>query len=366
MHFMSSAYCHVSSPVATLQTVPGMVCRSSQGHSRERPLFSGCTRGRFLARGAESADAWHGAAVDPSGTRSHARLWVPSNGNMATIPDINVFRRRETLPVATAGTRRLGPAAVRRDPVAAAAVANVRDFDAFLRDRFKRDGWDNDGGALDLIVHDRTVPANAAWIGDGMRVGDAGGEFVRSPAQSPQFVAHEMSHGLVWSSAPSLGEGKFEAAVDESMADVMSSVYTRDWKFAEDITATGKPVRDLADPQVRHARELPTTDAAIKAADPHLLAGVPSLAAVRVADKLGLETTGDLWYRAIDDHLDSRARDASSGVGVFAAAARATLDAASQVHGNGSTEFNAVRDAWLSVGVQPRWRPSSRTGPDLD
>jgi Zn-dependent metalloprotease len=55
---------------------------------------------------------------------------------------------------------------------------------------------------------------------------------------------------------------------------------------------------------------------------------------------------GQIWYHALVDHLDSRAG--------FSGAARATLQAARDLYGDDSAQFSAVKDAWKSVGVDPR------------
>ena len=57
---------------------------------------------------------------------------------------------------------------------------------------------------------------------------------------------------------------------------------------------------------------------------------------------------GQIWYRALVEHLDSRAG--------FAGAARATLDAAAELHGAKSAQVGAVLQAWKSVGIDPRWK----------
>ena len=75
----------------------------------------------------------------------------------------------------------------------------------------------------------------------------------------------------------------------------------------------------------------------------HDLSGVPSLAAVRTADAIGRETMGKIWFTALTEHL--RPTDEFEG------AARATVEAATDLFGAAAKETNAVRDAWASVGV---------------
>jgi len=121
---------------------------------------------------------------------------------------------------------------------------------------------------------------------------------------------------------------------------------TKDWLIGEDVftpATQGDAIRDLAAPRYSNVKQLtPGADTEV-----HDVSGIPSLAAVRVADKIGRDQMGNIWYKALCDHLDSRAG--------FSGAARATLQSTIDLFGSSSPQFAAVTDAWKSVGVNARF-----------
>lgn len=246
----------------------------------------------------------------------------------------------------------------RSDPTAWTAYQNAIKVDDFLRSTFNRDGWDGKGTPLRVVVHAPDPETgdprmnNAYWDAERGKVylGDGDGRLFQPLGGALDVLTHETAHALVDSEVNLRYWGQ-QGAINESFADVLGTLADPDdWQVGEDVFTPGvknDAIRDLAAPRFAHTREIPP------GADPdvHDLSGVPSLAAVRVAEKIGREQMGQIWYRALVDHLDSRAG--------FPGAARATLEAASQLHGNDSKEFAAVMDAWKSVGVYPRYKPGS-------
>lgn len=239
------------------------------------------------------------------------------------------------------------------DHIVRQAHDNALKVDAFLRTSFKRDGWDGKGTPLRVVVH---TPAedggklnNAFWDNDRGKVylGDGDGTIFAPLGNSLDVLTHEVAHAIVDSEVNLRYDGQ-QGGINESWADVLGSLNDPDdWLIGEDVFTPGRSgdaIRDLANPRFGNTRSLPP-GADI---DVHDLSGIPSLAAVRVADAIGREQMGQIWYRALTDHLSSR-----SG---FAGAARATLQSAAELYGADSKQFSAVNDAWKAVGVNPRFR----------
>lgn len=240
------------------------------------------------------------------------------------------------------------------DVVARVAFANGQRVDQFLRERFNRDGWDGKGGRLQLVVHatDDSGSAgmnNAYWDRDQGKIylGDGDGRIFAPLGGSLDVLTHETIHAVVDSEVNLRYEGQ-QGGINESWADVLGSLADpdKDWLIGEDVYTPGNAndaIRNLAQPRFSNVKQIPPGGQV----GVHDLSGVPSLAAVRVADRIGRDAMGQIWYRALTEHLDSRAG--------FSGAARATLEAAIDLYGRDSNQFAAVMDAWKSVGVNPRF-----------
>jgi Zn-dependent metalloprotease len=244
-----------------------------------------------------------------------------------------------------------------KDKAIIAAHANALAVDTFMREKFGRDGWDGKGAPLRIVVH---TPAedgspglnNAYWDNLTKRIylGDGDGETLAPLGGALDVVMHEATHAIVDSEVNLRYEGQ-QGGINESWADVLASIADpRDWRIGEDVYTPGTPgdaIRDLEHPRFGHVDDLPVGTVI----ETHDYSGIPSLAAVRVAEQLGRDEMGRIWYTALVDHLDSRAG--------YSGAARATLDAAAQLHGPASSQVQTILTAWKSVGVDPRWKPGS-------
>jgi bacillolysin len=240
------------------------------------------------------------------------------------------------------------------DVVAQTAYRNAQKVDEFLKTTFNRNGWDNKGTPLKIVVHtpdDNGAPLNNAYWDASMGkvyLGDGDGRIFKPLGNSLDVLTHEATHALVDSEVNLRYSGQ-QGGINESWADVLGALADPDdWQIGEDVFTPGKPndaIRDLANPRFAHTREIPPG----AELEVHDMSGIPSLAAVRVAERIGRQEMGQIWYSALVDHLDSRAG--------FSGAARATLEAATQLYGHESAQFSAVKDAWKSVGVNPRFTP---------
>lgn len=240
------------------------------------------------------------------------------------------------------------------DPVLAAAYANALEVDDFMRVQLGRNGWDGQGAPLRIVVHasneDGTPGMNNAYWdirSKGIYLGDGDGKLFAPLGGALDVLVHETTHAIVDSEVNLRYEGQ-QGGINESWADVIASLADqRNWRIGEDVftpSTPGDEIRDLAHPRFGHVSQLPKG----VLLEPHDYSGIPSLAAVRVAERVGHQEMGRIWYSALVDHLDSRAG--------FPGAARATLEAATAIHGATSMEVDAVLQAWRSVGVDPRWK----------
>lgn len=230
-------------------------------------------------------------------------------------------------------------------------VAHASDVMTFLKERFGRNGLDGKGGKLDLVVHAPDPQFggrmnNAYWDGQAgkMYIGDGDGRTFTPLGKAKDIIAHEVGHAILESEID-MGFAGQEGALHESFGDVLGSLIDADdWQIGEDAYTPGKAgdaLRDMSKPtRYQHMDDVkgsPTSG------EPHLLADIPNLAAVRVAEKIGREEMGKVWYQGFTDHLKDN--------GKFSDAAAATMKAAELLYGAGSSQVAAVADAWTSVGV---------------
>lgn len=243
------------------------------------------------------------------------------------------------------------------DPTITRAYMTAAAVDSFLSKAFGRSGWDGKGSPMRIVVHapneDGTPNMNNAYWDNGTKriyLGDGDGQLFKPLGGAFDVVVHEATHAIVDSEVHLRYEGQ-QGGINESWADVFATLADpTDWRIGEKVFTPGvkgDAIRDLERPRFNHVSQLPTGSVI----EPHDYSGIPSLAAVRVARQLGRTEMGRIWYSALVDHLDSRAG--------FSGAARATLEAAAELHGASSSQVAAVLDAWKSVGVDPRWKPAA-------
>lgn len=250
--------------------------------------------------------------------------------------------------------KRLTPAQVSssKDTVLKQTVKNAERVMTFLHDRFGRNGLDNAGAGMQLVVHapdprDGDPQMNNAYWDtqrNRMYIGDGDGSTFSPLGLGVDVIAHETGHAVLASEVHMSFDGQ-QGALHESFGDVLGVlVDDGDWKIGEDVFTPDEPgdaLRDISKPQkYSNLEQVRSPDV-----DPHLLADIPNLAAYRVAQKLGRQAMGDIWYHGFTEQLRDH--------GNFTDAAAATVKAAQLLYGDDSKNVNAVRDAWQSVGVLP-------------
>jgi Zn-dependent metalloprotease len=227
-------------------------------------------------------------------------------------------------------------------------VANATTVMTFFKTAFGRDGLDGHGKTLPVVVHSPDPQFggkmnNAYWDGETnkMYIGDGDGRMFKPLGLSTDIIAHECGHAILESEIEMGFDGQ-EGALHESFGDVMGSlVDADDWQIGEDSYTPNTPgdaLRDLSKPQ-----RFSNMSQVRGETEPHLLADIPNLAAVRVAEKIGRTEMGKVWYDGYTSEMKDHAQ--------FNDAALATVKAAEKLYGAGSKEVSAVTDAWKSVGL---------------
>ncbi|MCW2955733.1 MAG: peptidase [Thermoleophilia bacterium] len=292
-------------------------------------------------------------------------------------PALPEIRSRVGSP--TAPVVRVGDAPPIGDPVVDTAHDNTRIGLDYLRDVHGRSSVDGRGGAVSVTTGELDLEGNGLWHQGGLRLGTAHERYMAPLGQSLDIVVHEMTHGINIA-GPRVGVEGEQGAVVESFADVLGETAEQwhenraafgtvegaragDWLIAEDsaLPNFGRAMRDMAnpgtafdnrpygaDPQPGHMKGFVTTDD--DQGGVHINSGILNKAAHGAALQLGSEKVAKVWYDTLTTRLGSNAD--------FDAAALATIESARDLYG--TTEADAVRDAWRAVGL-PR-----TSSPQLD
>lgn len=168
-----------------------------------------------------------------------------------------------------------------------------------------------------------------------------------------------MTHGVVEYEA-NLAYQNQSGALNESFADVFGTLieyeYQKDkadWLCGEDVwtpNVQGDALRSLSDPtrfdqpdHMNNYKNLPNTEQG-DWGGVHINSGIPNKAAYLVAQKIGTDKTGEIYYRALTSYLTSSA--------TFKDARMALIQSAEDIYGVRSSEYNAVVSAFDAVGIK--------------
>lgn len=260
------------------------------------------------------------------------------------------------------------------DPVAVSALGNGQTAYRYFRDAHGRQGIDGRNASLLFAVHYGENYSNAFWNGKWMVFGD-GGNTLSNLAGCLDVVAHEMSHGVVASSARLEYENQ-SGALNESIADLFAVLVDSDnWTVGENCTNRGPGyIRNLVDPhlglkwQPAHMTEY-RHSANTKDGDwggVHVNSGIPNRAAYLIAEGLSKESlgnsigrtmTGELYYRALTVYL--------SPLSQFIDLRRALLLAAADLYPDDISVRAAIRTAFDAVGIVEGGSTASAETPDV-
>jgi thermolysin len=230
---------------------------------------------------------------------------------------------------------------------------------AYYQQKFNRDGYDNMGSPIIVIVHYGKKYNNAGWSpsqklfvfgdGDGTRFAPLG--------NSLDVVAHEYTHGITDTESALVYRDQ-PGALNESLSDIFGCLIDADdWMLADDVYTPGTPgdaLRYLSDPPLGGQPD--HMDNYSYGGDVHTNSGIPNKAAYLISEGgthhgitvtgIGRDNMAKIFYSAQTDYLQSMDN--------FYKARLATIDATINVFGAGDVaKQNTVRQAWNSVGVGP-------------
>ena len=188
---------------------------------------------------------------------------------------------------------------------------------------FNRNSIDGAGISLQSSVHFSRSFSNAHWsneLGE-MIYGDGDGLMLLDFTFSPEFIGHEITHGLTQYTSKLQYEDE-PGALNESISDVFGSVFVQ-WLFNQDVNSAHWQigpnivgpvakkmgwtcVRDLADPgSPRSMTKQPSNyKDYIPGGDPHDNSGIPNHAFYVASKSLGGHSwhhLGEVWYSTITD-----------------------------------------------------------------
>ena len=228
----------------------------------------------------------------------------------------------------------------------------------------ERNSINDEGGNIICFVNvseeNGSSMENAYWNGNAMFYGNGGSAF-EPLARALDVAGHEISHGVVQTTANLKYENQ-SGAMNESFADIFGAMIDRnDWKIGEDAVKlsafpTGA-LRDLSDPnnggnslsdpgwQPKHMNEfqnLPNTPQGDNGGV-HINSGITNHAFFKIATNIGKSNAEDIFYRALTKYLVR----SSQFIDLRIAAERSAID----LFGNGSAQLAAVQQGFNEVGI---------------
>nr|WP_107416459.1 M4 family metallopeptidase [Streptomyces antibioticus] len=246
----------------------------------------------------------------------------------------------------------------------------------YYKSAFNRNGIAGDGKAAYSRVHYGNAYVNAFWndscfcmtYGDGANNAD--------PLTSLDVAGHEMSHGLTAATA-GLKYSRESGGLNEATSDIFgtsveffanNSADAGDYLIGEkiDINGDGTPLRYMDKPS-KDGASADYWSRTVGRLDVHYSSGVANHFFYLLSEGSGAKTvngvsynsptydgstvTGigrdkaaQIWYKALTTYFTSSTD--------YAGARTGTLQAAADLYGSGSAEYNAVAAAWAAVNVK--------------
>ncbi len=233
-----------------------------------------------------------------------------------------------------------------------------------------RSGIANDGKGSQSRVHYGNKYNNAFWDDSCfcMTYGDGDGTTF-GPLVSLDVTGHEMSHGVTSRTANLTYSGE-SGGLNEATSDIFGTLVEffaanasdpGDYLIGEKIEKGGGALRYMDKPS-RDGSSADCWSATVGTKDVHYSSGVANhffyLLAVGSGQSsfgnsptcngstvtgIGNEAAGRIWYRALTVYMTSSTN--------YAGARTASLNAARDLYGAGSAQYNAVAAAWSAVSV---------------
>ncbi|WP_412062605.1 M4 family metallopeptidase [Rubrivirga sp. IMCC45206] len=232
----------------------------------------------------------------------------------------------------------------------------VTTFD-YYKNTHGRSSYNGANASITSTVNHQSNYNNAFWNGAQMVYGDGDG-VTFSPLVELDIVAHELTHAVTGSSAGLIYQNE-SGALNEAVSDIMAVMVDRnDYTVGEQSYTPGTPGDALRNIQNPPAGDQPDhyADRYTGTGDNggvHINSGIANKQAYLMiaggtfrgvtTTAIGRSATEKIWYRALTVYFTQSTN--------FAGARQGTLSAAADLYGTGSTQYNAVADAWAAVGV---------------
>jgi zinc metalloprotease ZmpA len=244
----------------------------------------------------------------------------------------------------------------------------------FYKEKFGRNGIANDGVGSYNRVHYGNSYLNASWSDSCfcMTYGDGNGS-TYNPFVTLDVAGHEMTHGVTSRTANLTYSGE-SGGLNESYSDIMGTLVefysnnakdVADYNIGEKVVASGTPLRYMDDPS-KDGSSAKCWSSTVKNLDVHYSSGVGNHAFFLLAvgsgahtvngvsyssptcnsstvTGIGNDAAGAIFYRALTTYMTSSTN--------YSAARTATLKAATDLYGAGSTEYAQTAAAWSAVSV---------------
>ncbi|MCI3269843.1 M4 family metallopeptidase [Streptomyces cylindrosporus] len=247
----------------------------------------------------------------------------------------------------------------------------------FYKNTFGRNGIAGDGKGSYNRVHYGNAYNNAFWDDSCfcMTYGDGDGTTF-GPLVSLDVAGHEMTHGVTSKTAALTYSGE-SGGLNEATSDILGTLvewYANnssdpgDYLIGEKIVKSGfgRDALRYMDKPSKDGNSADYWSSSVGNLDVHYSSGVANHFAYLLAEGSGAKTIngvsynsptyngstvtgigraklGAIWYRALTVYMTSSTN--------YAGARTATLNAAKDLYGAGSTEYNAVAAAWSAVNV---------------
>ncbi|MEU6147658.1 M4 family metallopeptidase [Streptomyces sp. NPDC047081] len=247
----------------------------------------------------------------------------------------------------------------------------------FYKNTFGRSGIAGDGKGSYNRVHYGNAYNNAFWDDSCfcMTYGDGDGTTF-GPLVSLDVAGHEMTHGVTSKTAALTYSGE-SGGLNEATSDILGTLvewYANnssdpgDYLIGEKIVKSGfgRDALRYMDKPSKDGNSADYWSSSVGNLDVHYSSGVANHFAYLLAEGSGAKTIngvsynsptyngstvtgigraklGAIWYRALTVYMTSSTN--------YAGARTATLNAAKDLYGAGSTEYNAVAAAWSAVNV---------------
>ncbi len=259
---------------------------------------------------------------------------------------------------------------VQGNPALDAHWAMEKTYDFYLS-QLGRNSYDNAGALIKNYVHTDVNFNNAFWNGTAMSYGDGDG-IEMNALVSIDVVGHEFTHAVVEKTADLQYQGE-SGALNESFADIFGTAIefygssSPNWTMAEDFMLTPPFImRSLSNPNICGQPDTyngqywhPSSNSSDHGGV-HTNSGVqnfwfyllcqggsgtndPPLNNAYTVTGIGINQAVQIAYRNLRFYLTQNSNYFNSYYG--------SLQAAEDLYGNPSSQYNAVRAAWYAVGI---------------